>query len=271
LANPISSERVVMRHSLLAGMLDVTAANLRQTSQIKLFEIGSVYLPMPGEKLPAEPRRLAFVLTGPHQGEYWGDGVGSPRPNQDFYDAKGVIEGLLADLHIDEMMYSRSSAPFLHTGKSAEIRLKGNVVGHFGQMHPKVAEAYELGTNRTVLVGELDLDAILGAVPPRYAYEPVPRYPAALRDVAVVVDETITGEQIVKEIRAAGGDLLHDIRLFDLYRGESIPAGKKSLAYALTYLSNERTLTDKEVDKAHRKIEDRIRHVLKAQIRGKEE
>ncbi|HEV3237597.1 MAG TPA: phenylalanine--tRNA ligase subunit beta [Gemmataceae bacterium] len=271
LANPISSERVVMRHSLLAGMLDVTAANLRQASQVKLFEIGSVYLPMPGEKLPAEPRRLAFVLTGPRRGEYWGDGVGSPRPNQDFYDAKGVIEGLLADLHIDEVAYLRSSMPFLHPGKSAEIRLKDNVVGHFGQMHPKVAETYELGSNRMVLVGELDLDAILGAVPPRFAYEPVPRYPAALRDVAVVVDETITGEQIVKEIRAAGGDLLHDIRLFDLYRGESIPAGKKSLAYALTYLSNERTLTDKEVDKAHRKIEDRIRHVLKAQIRGKEE
>jgi phenylalanyl-tRNA synthetase beta chain len=91
-----------------------------------------------------------------------------------------------------------------------------------------------------------------------------------LRDVAVIVDEPVTGAQIESEIRAAGGDLLRGIRLFDLYRGESIPAGKKSLAYALTYLADERTLTDKEVDKAHKKIEDRLRHVLKAQIRGKD-
>jgi phenylalanyl-tRNA synthetase beta chain len=271
LANPISSERVVMRHSLLAGMLDVTAANLRQTNQTKLFEIGSVYQPVEGEKLPNEPRRLAIILTGPRHGEYWADGVGSPRPNLDFYDAKGVIEGLLADLHIDGVSYAKSTVPYLHPGKSAEVRLNGKAVGHFGQMHPKVAEAYELGSNRMVLVAELNLDAVLGAVPARYSYSPVPRFPAALRDVAVIVDEPVTGEQILAEVRAAGGDLLYDVRLFDLYRGDSIAAGKKSLAYALTYLSNERTLTDKEVDKAHKKIEDRLRHVLKAQIRGKEE
>jgi phenylalanyl-tRNA synthetase beta chain len=271
LANPISSERVVMRHSLLVGMLDVAAANLRQTNQTKLFEIGSVYQSVSGEKLPNEPRRLAIILTGPRHGEYWGDGVGSPRPIMDFYDAKGVVEGLLDDLHIDGVSYAKASVPYLHPGKSAEVRLRGNIVGRFGQMHPKVAEAYDLGSNRVVLVGELDLEVILGAVPARYSYSPVPRFPAALRDVAVIVDEPVTGEQILAEVRAAGGDLLYDVRLFDLYRGDSIAADKKSLAYAMTYLSNERTLTDKEVDKAHKKIEDRLRHVLKAQIRGKEE
>ena len=86
----------------------------------------------------------------------------------------------------------------------------------------------------------------------------------------MIVDENVTAERIAAEIRTAGGDLLRDVRLFDLYRGESIPAGKKSLAYALTYQADDRTLTDKEVDKAHKKIEDRLRHVLKAQIRGKE-
>jgi phenylalanyl-tRNA synthetase beta chain len=121
-----------------------------------------------------------------------------------------------------------------------------------------------------VLAGELDLGAILAAVPQRYAYTPVPRFPAALRDVAVIVDEGVTAERIAAEVRAAGGDLLRDLRLFDLYRGESIPAGKKSLAYALTYQAEDRTLTDKEVDKDHKKIDDRLRHVLGAQIRGKE-
>ena len=116
-----------------------------------------------------------------------------------------------------------------------------------------------------MLVGELDLEAILAAVPERFAYAPVPRFPAALRDVAVVVDDALTDEAVVAEIRAAGGDLLAGVRLFDVYRGESIPAGKKSLAYALTYQAD-RTLTDKEIDKAHKKIEDRLGHVLKARF-----
>jgi phenylalanyl-tRNA synthetase beta chain len=107
-------------------------------------------------------------------------------------------------------------------------------------------------------------------VPARYTYTSIPRFPAALRDVAVIVDEAVPGVRVEAEIRAAGGDLLQGVRLFDLYRGDSIAAGKKSLAYALTYQSSDRTLTDKEVDKAHKKIEDRLRHVLKAQIRGKD-
>ena len=98
----------------------------------------------------------------------------------------------------------------------------------------------------------------------------MPRFPAALRDIAVVVEEAIPAERVAAEIRAAGGDLLRGVRLFDLYRGDSIPAGTKSLAYALTYQADDRTLTDKEVDKAHKKIEDRLKHVLKAHIRGKE-
>src|SRR5262249_38887987 len=139
----------------------------------------------------------------------------------------------------------------------------------FGQMHPKVAESYDLG-QRTILAGELDLEALLAAVPSRYNYTPVPRYPAALRDIAIIVEEGVTAERIEKEIRGAGGDLLCGVRLFELYRGTSIPPGTKSLAYALTYQDDDRTLTDKEVDKAHKKIEDRVKHVLKAQIRGKE-
>jgi phenylalanyl-tRNA synthetase beta chain len=107
-------------------------------------------------------------------------------------------------------------------------------------------------------------------VPARYQYVPVPRFPAALRDIAVVVAETVPADRIAGEIRAAGGALVRGLRLFDLYRGASIPTGTKSLAYALTYQADDRTLTDKEVDKAHKKIEDRLKHVLKAQIRGKD-
>ena len=119
-------------------------------------------------------------------------------------------------------------------------------------------------------MAELDLEALQASVPVRYQYTPVPRFPAALRDIAVVVPEGITAERVTGEIGAAGGELLRGIKLFDLYRGDSIPAGTKSLAFALTYQAEDRTLTDKEVDKAHKKIEDRLKHVLKAAIRGKE-
>lgn len=269
LLNPISSERVVMRHSVLAGVLQVAAANVRHTPDVRLFEIGAVYLPQPGQKLPQEPRRLALVLTGRRLPEFWGEPDSGRAPLLDFFDLKGLLEGLVGDLHISESGYRPVAAPFLHPGKAAELAVRGRSVGSFGVLHPKVAEAYELG-DRPVLVGELDLEAILAAVPSRYAYTPVLRFPSALRDIAVIVDEQVTAERVLAEIRAAGAPLLRDIRLFDLYRGESIPTGKKSLAYALSYQAEDRTLTDKEVDKAHKKIEDRLKHVLKAQIRGQE-
>jgi phenylalanyl-tRNA synthetase beta chain len=268
LVNPISSERLVMRHSVLAGVLEVAAANLRHTGDVRLFEIGAVYLPRTGEKLPDEPRRLALVLTGRRQAEFWGEGPSGAAPATDFFDMKGVIEALAGDLHVPGVTYRASAAPYLHPGRAAELLIQDRPAGHFGEMHPKTAEAYGLG-QRAVLVAEFDLEAILAAVPSRYQYSPVPRFPAALRDIAVIVDEAVTAERLAAEIRTAGGDLLRGVHLFDVYRGESIPARKKSLAYALTY-QTDRTLTDKEIDKAHKKIEDRLKHVLKAQVRGKD-
>ena len=268
LVNPVTSERVVMRHSVLASVLEVAANNLRHTEGVRLFEIGRVYLPHAGEKLPDEPRRLALFLTGSRRPEFWEDGAQADGA-LDFFDLKGVIEALAADLHLARVSYRPSQAAYLHPGRAAELVVGSKAVAHFGQMHPKTAQAYGLG-ERTILAGELDLEALLAAVPERYAYTPVPRFPAALRDIAVIVEEAIPAERIEAEIRTAGGELLRGVRLFDLYHGESIPPGTKSLAYALTYQADDRTLTDKEVDKAHKKIEDRLKHVLKAQIRGQE-
>jgi phenylalanyl-tRNA synthetase beta chain len=272
LLNPVSQDRVVMRHSVLAGVLEVARENLKHTADVRLFELGPVYLPRAGEKLPDEPRRLALVLTGRRREEFWEDsstGAASGAAQAlDFFDLKGVVEALAADLHLPEVSYRPSQAKYLHPGRAAELVVAGKVVGHFGQMHPRVAEAYELG-DRDVLAGELDVEALQAAVPSRYTYTPIPRFPAALRDIAVVVEDSVTAERLEAEIRAAGGDLLRGVRLFDLYRGSSIPPGTKSLAYALTYQAEDRTLTDKEVDRAHKKIEDRLKHVLKAQIRGK--
>jgi phenylalanyl-tRNA synthetase beta chain len=268
LVNPISAERVVMRHTVLAGVLDVLAANLRHVQDGRLFEVGPVYLPRAGEKLPDEPRRLAVAMTGRRLPEFWGES-GAKEGTLDFFDLKGVIETLAADLHLADVSFRPSSAVFLHPGRAAELVLRERPVGSFGQVHPTAAQAFDLA-GRNVLVAELDLEALLAAVPPRYNYSPIPRFPAALRDIAVIVDEAVPCERILAEIRAAGGDLLLGARLFDLYRGESIPPGTKSLAFALTYQAGDRTLVDKEVDRAHKKVEDRLKHVLKAHIRGKE-
>jgi phenylalanyl-tRNA synthetase beta chain len=269
LLNPITSERVVMRHSLLAGMLEVTAANLRHTGEVRIFEIGSVYLAQPGEKLPQEPRRLGLVLTGRRHPEFWGDMAAGQTLPLDFFDLKGIVEALTTDLHLADVSYQPATVSYLHPGKAAELLLHGKPVGSFGVLHPKVGADYALG-DRIVLVAQFDLQTMLEAVPERFGYTPVPRFPAALRDIAVIVDEAVPADRVVREIRAAGGDLLAGVRLFDLYRGDSIPTGTKSLAYALSYQALDRTLTDKEVDKAHKKVEDRLKHVLKAQIRGKD-
>ncbi|MBV9124381.1 MAG: phenylalanine--tRNA ligase subunit beta [Planctomycetes bacterium] len=267
LINPISSERVVLRHSILAGVLDVAASNLRHTDNVRLFEIGPVFRPRSGQKLPDEPRRLALVLTGRRQPDFWGHSA--PPTSLDFFDLKGVLEALATGLHLPEVSYRPVAVSYLHPGRAAEFLIAGKPVGSFGQLHPRTAEGYKLG-ERVILAGELDLEAILAAVPSRFLYTPVPRFPTALRDIAVIVDESVPAERVVSEIRTAGGTILSGIRLFDVYRGESIPTGMKSLAYALAYQAEDRTLTDKEVDKAHKKIEDRLKHVLKAQIRGEE-
>jgi phenylalanyl-tRNA synthetase beta chain len=269
LVNPISTERVVLRHTLLAGVLEIVAANLRHTESVHVFEIGNVYLSTADERLPHEPRRLTIAMTGPTAAPFWQDGIATTRGAAGFFDMKGLLQSLLRDLHVREVAFQPAKTPYLHPGRSAALLIGGKSVGSFGELHPRTAQAFDLA-GRTVLVGEFDLEAILSAMPERFTYEPIPRFPAALRDIAVVVPADMPAERVVAEIRAAGGELLGDVRLFDLYRGPSIPDGTKSLAYALSYQAHDRTLTDKEIDKLHKKVEDRLVNVLKAAIRGKE-
>jgi phenylalanyl-tRNA synthetase beta chain len=268
LLNPISSERSVMRRSVLAGVLEVAERNLRHTDTVRLFEVGSAYLPLQGQKLPDEPRRLALVLCGRREQENWtgGDSNGDPL---DFGDLKGIVEAVAAALHLSDVHYRPAAAPGLHPRRCAELVVGGTALGAFGELHPKAAEILRLHTY-PVLAGEVNLDALRSAAPVRFRAAPVPQFPAALRDMAVIVPEDVPAERVEAEIRVAGGELLAGLRLFDLYRGESIPAGHKSLAYALSYQALDRTLTDREVDKAHQKIEGRLKNVLKAQIRGKD-
>jgi phenylalanyl-tRNA synthetase beta chain len=269
IVNPINADRTVMRRTILAGLLDVVAENLKHQTSVKMFEIGPVYLPRSDQAFPDEPRRLGIVMTGRRHVESWADASDLSLATIDFWDLKGLIESLLSGLHIPSPEYHRSSVPWLHPGKAAEVRWGEQVVGHLGELHPRTAARFgKEMANRAVLVAELDLEAILERVPDRHRYLPVSAFAPALRDIAIVVPEDTPAAQVLAEIREAGGEWLREARLFDLYRGDSIPAGRKSLAFSLVFQAD-RNLTDKDVDKLHRKIEDRLKHVLKAAIRGK--
>jgi phenylalanyl-tRNA synthetase beta chain len=267
LLNPISPERSVMRTTLLPGLLEVAARNLQATDSVALFEFGFVYLPK-GKDLPDEPRRVAVVLCGRRGAAAWDDPLGVKPPAFDFFDLKGVVESLAAALHLNGVTFeAKRDVPHLHPGKAAAVTVNGMPVGTVGELHPKVAAAFGLG-ERAVIVAELDAEAVIAAVPERYPYRPFSTLPAAKWDVAVIVPEETTAERVLEELRTAGGELLAEARLFDVYRGESIPAGTKSLAFALTYQPTEKTLKDDDIAQARKKIEGRLRHVLKAKIRG---
>ena len=269
LLNPVNADRVVMRQTLLAGVLEVLTANLRHSTDVRLFEVGSIYRTRANEKLPDEPRRLAIVLCGRRGVEHWSE-TGTTPAFMDFFDLKGVVQALAEGLHLPLVSYHRETIPALHPGRSAALIVAGAVAGHFGELHPRLAEAMGL-SGRTVLAGEFDLATLREVVPASHRYVPVARFPAALRDVALVVAEDVTAERVEAEVRAAGGDLLRGVRLFDLYRGDAVPAGHKSLAFALTYQADDKTLKDKEVEQVHKQIEDRLVKTLQAQIRKPKE
>jgi phenylalanyl-tRNA synthetase beta chain len=270
LLNGISPERSILRRTLLPGLLAVANDNLDRLPSVSMFELGPVYQSVEG-KLPLEPRRLAVVMAGRRTEAAWDDTLGVKPPVFDFFDGKGLVEGLLAGLHIDGAKFSaEKGVAYLHPGKTAMVSVNGVSLGVIGELHPKVAMLYKHLKERAVVVAEFDLEAISSQVPVRFAYRPVSIFPPITRDMAIVVAEDITAETVAAELQAGGGDLLEAVQLFDVYRGESIPSGTKSLAYALTYRVVNRQLNDKEVDKAHQKIEGRLKHMLKATIRGRE-
>ncbi len=266
LLNPISADKTVMRHTLLAGMLETARSNARYTNRQQVFEIGSVYLKRAGEPLPDEPLHLALLLTGPRRPTDWAnDDDGG---NVDFFDLKGLIEELLRRLHITgEAGYTRAAHDSFHPGRSAMLHINDTAIGVFGELHPQVARAFEL-TNAPVLAAEFDLNALLAQVVEMYRVQPLPQTPPVLEDLALVVPADTPAEAVQAVIVKAGGNLLREVRLFDVYTGESIPAGHKSLAYSLTYQTDERTLKDAEVAKVRQRIIRTAERELGAKLRS---
>ncbi len=261
-ANPIAPERSVLRRSLTASVLDVLEKNIRLGESLALFEIGSVFEPVKND-LPNEPRKLAIAMTGLREATAW-DVKDSSK--LDFYDLKGRIELILSGLRLTGVTYTESeSTSHLHPGKAAEIKVNGQVVGVFGELHPLVKEKYELGDS-PVLVAEFDLET-LRKVNPTYGIMPVSEFPPVYEDIALILDESVAADRVEAMIRQTGGRTVTNVRLFDVYRDEKIGAGKKSLAYSLTYQA-EKTLTDAEAAAIRTKIVKRLEHEFGAKLRS---
>jgi phenylalanyl-tRNA synthetase beta chain len=274
LTNPISVERAAMRHSLLASVLEIVSDNVRFRERIALFEIGKVFIPRAtysGARaaeealLPDEPRRLALALTGPREVPSW-QGRADTEP-MGFYDLKGIVESLLEGLHVERVEYQPVEHPSYHPGRVAEVRVNGEPVGLLGQLHPLVCEAYGI-TEYPLLTADLDVEGLQAATRLQHTVTSVSRYPAVLQDIAVVIDEAVPAAEVKMVIEEAGGNLLRDVRLFDLYRGKQIEAGKKSLAYSLTFQADDRTLTDKDANKIRDKIVRRLGDKFGATLRA---
>ncbi len=265
IANPLSEEQSVMRKELLGGLLATIAYNgNRNQHNVQIFEIGAVYKPyeVPLVRLPEERTKLGLALTGMSGTEHW-----RQKPQTaDFFTLKGVIEVLLERLNVKQAVFTETEIPFCQPGQAAIISLREKEIGWLGRVHPEVLDSYQLG--HPVFAAEIDMESLLTLTHLVPEYTALPRYPALLRDLAVVVPDKVTAAEVNSIIMEAGGALVADVSLFDVYCGPQIPAGFRSLAFAISYRDTSRTLSDDDVVELHRKIEQALHERLGARLRG---
>ena len=266
LSNPPAPDRNVMRHSVLSSVLDVAAANSRHAPRIALFEIGPVFLAAEDGPLPEERTRLAVVLTGRRQLEDWTDGAPSVA---DFYDLKGILDALFDALHLP-VTFEAADHPSYRPGRAARLLIDRQQIGLMGELHPGVVKGYDLRVERDqpVLAADIDLDALLALMPDSHKYAPLLTYPPVREDVALVIDATLPAASVEAALRAAGGALLREVALFDVYQGGQLPPGKKSLAYHLTFQAPDKTLTDADVSRQRGRIMRLLEQQIGAALRG---
>ncbi|MBZ9572602.1 phenylalanine--tRNA ligase subunit beta [Patescibacteria group bacterium] len=249
LENPISSFNKYLRPSLIPNLLRNIKENLKYFDEIKLFELGKIFKRFKIQ----EKKMLAGVLTR--------KGI----KDEGFYELKGVVDSLLNKLGISNIWYDEyqptpeeSKLAIWHPKKSAEIKINGEEIGFLGEVHPKIIENLEIGHHPTatprVFVFDLDFQKLLKLASEEHEYQPISVYPAAIRDLAILVPQGTKVVEVLNKINAGGGKLVRDVDLFDVYRGEGIPEGKENFAFHIIYQAEDRTLSSREIDKIHRKI-----------------
>ncbi len=254
--NPLGGE-AVLRSILLPSLLENLVLNeSRGSRDAKLFEIARVFCPQPGAAAPVEVRTVAVVAAGDRLPAWWG----TKGEKVDFYDLKGVVETLDKIVGVSLTLRASADIPYLHPGQQAEVVLEKDVVGSVGVLHPEVMRNFDLKTAAVAM--EIDLDRLDRHRKSQARYCPLPRYPAVFRDMAVVVPERMRAAEVESAIRRAGGALVEAVRPFDIYRGEPVPEGKKSLGFSIQYRATDRTLTDEEVAAIHGKILEAVERDL---------
>ncbi len=262
--NPVSAERDVLRPSLLAGLLECMARNQTQKrDNIRLFEVGRVR--RQGEDGEAiERASLCLGMTGCSQQKAWDL---SPR-EVDFYDMKGVVESYLSRLGMERTLFRPLQRPLFHQGRSTSIVVKGKEIGCVGELSESAYREFELRPR--VIVSELDAEALVRLMGFSIKFRKLPVFPGSSRDISIIVDEGTTYEEVVSALGKKRPEILENIELFDVYRGEQIGPGKKSMAFSLRYRSKRGTLTDEEVEAAHLAIKSALIRDLACEIREKE-
>ena len=250
--NPLGEDTSVMRTTALPSMLDILSRNMAyRNKNVKLYELAKIYLPVEGQLQPKEPKILVLGTYG---------------SNADFFSIKGELEGIFSALRIKKASYTASNEnPSYHPGRCARVTVDGIDVGYVGQIHPLVAENYDMDS--AVYCAEIDLEVLMGLQLPEPTYKPLPKYPTVTRDLAIVCDESVTVAQAEAVIEAAAGKLLQSITLFDIYRGANIGEGRKSLAFSLSLRADDRTLTDSDSEQTVSRILSALGEKLGATLR----
>lgn len=262
LRNAIDETQAHMRTTLLGGLLKALEHNFNHgLRNVRLFEIGKCFLNVAAER-PREIERLALVATGARNEHDWQ----ASAARVDFYDVKGALEALADALRLPALEFAPATdISYLHPGRAARLRLGDVEVGHLGQLHPRVAAAYKF--KQAVFVAEVDFGALLLAERAEVRYHPLPKFPTVVRDIALLVDTSVTFAALEEAIHALGIPELVSVRVFDLYAGKELPPGKHSLALSMRYRAADRTLTDEEVNARHEQVVKRLTEQFAAEIR----
>ncbi|MBC2369487.1 phenylalanine--tRNA ligase subunit beta [Listeria booriae] len=262
LSMPMSEEHSHLRTSIVPQLLKAASYNVaRNNNSVALYELGTVFYATEGDNLPLETEHLAGLITGNWQENDWQKQV----KKVDFFVLKGIIEGVVTKLGLtDQLEWKQAEKQDLHPGRTASIWLAGKEIGYVAQVHPSLAAELDL---KETYVFELSAAELLVAPKTAVTYHTIPRYPAMTRDIALLVNKEVSQAALENEIKSQAGKLLHNIQLFDIFEGEKLGADKKSMAYTLTFLDPERTLTDEEVTKANQAIVSALESKFDAVIR----
>ena len=263
IANPLSEDQSIMRTTLIPSLLANAQHNRNhQINDVQFFECSKVFIPSETDEYPNEPERVAGIIAGNLGAGVYGD----PLRPADFFDIKGVVEGMLDQCGSSDYTITHTDHPAFHPGRRAEIRIEDKALCVFGEAHPEVLGNYDLPHKAYLF--ELDFDRLVNVVEPMKQFEPIPIYPSVNRDLAIVLDADTPASHPTEIIKAAGGELVSALHLFDVYTGEQVPEGKKSLAFAIEYRSTTETLTDEIVDRVHGGILEQLERELGATLRS---